>query len=77
MELEKIINFGHPSIEILDRLEKIKSKIYRTDINGEVMLEVDRKRKIQSKNTYKIDCILLVLLVNNSKRINIKKEMIL
>ena len=77
MELEKIINFGHPSIEILDRLEKIKSKIYRTDINGEVMLEVDRKRKIQSKNTYKIDCILLLLLVNNSKRINIKKEMIL
>ena len=77
MELERIINFGHPSSEVLIRLEEINSKIYRTDINGEIILKVNKKRKNQNENTYKIDCILLVFLVNNSKRINKKKEMIL
>lgn len=45
-------NFGHPNIEIIDRLKKSGAKIYRTDIMGEIMIEVDSKCKI--KLDYKI-----------------------
>ena len=30
-------HFGHPNQEVLDRLENIGSKIYRTDLNGEII----------------------------------------
>ena len=36
-------NFGHPRAEILERLEKINAKIYRTDINGLIKFKTDGK----------------------------------
>ena len=38
--------FGHPSPNILKRLELINCKIYRTDINGEIKIIVNKKGKI-------------------------------
>lgn len=32
-------NFGHPNGDVLKRLENINTKIYRTDINGEISIE--------------------------------------
>ena len=36
-------NFGHPRAEILERLEKIHAKIYRTDKNGLIKFTTDGK----------------------------------
>ena len=33
-------SFGHPSDNVLERLENFKCKIYRTDENGEISIEV-------------------------------------
>lgn len=35
--------FGHPSIDVIDRLEKAGVKIYRTDTMGEISIVVSRK----------------------------------
>ena len=39
--------FGHPNEGVLQRLENIGAKIYRTDKNGEISLKVDKKGKIK------------------------------
>ena len=36
-------SYGHPNKEVLERLEKIGSKIYRTDEVGNIMLEQSKK----------------------------------
>ena len=41
--------FGHPSDVVLDRLEKIGTKLYRTDKMGEIMLNIDSKGRIKVK----------------------------
>lgn len=41
--------YGHPNNEVLERLENFKCKIYRTDINGEISIIVNRKGKIKIK----------------------------
>lgn len=33
-------NFGHPNINVLERLENMNTKIYRTDLNGEIEIKV-------------------------------------
>ena len=38
--------FGHPSNITIQNLEKIDTKIYRTDKMGEIMIKVNNKRKI-------------------------------
>ncbi len=38
--------FGHPNFDVLERLDKIESKIFRTDFNGEIIIRVNRKGKI-------------------------------
>lgn len=38
--------FGHPSNITLKSLEKMKCKIYRTDKNGEIILQINKKGKI-------------------------------
>ncbi len=38
--------FGHPNGEVLQRLENINCKIYRTDIMGEIEIKVNKKGKI-------------------------------
>lgn len=41
--------FGHPSEEVLNRLEEVGSKIYRTDLYGEIEIIVNAKGKIKIK----------------------------
>lgn len=43
--------FGHPNDGVLQRLNDLNCKIFRTDINGEISIEVNRKSK------YKIEPI--------------------
>ena len=43
-------NFGHPSGEVIERLESKNIKIYRTDEDGEIVLEVNRNGKISIMN---------------------------
>ncbi len=38
--------FGHPNQEVINRLETIGAKIYRTDLMGEIVVIVDNKGKI-------------------------------
>lgn len=39
--------FGHPSSEVIDRLEKIDCQIFRTDNNGEIRLKLYKDGKIK------------------------------
>jgi len=47
--------FGHPNDDVINRLENIGSKIYRTDKMGEISISVDKngKIKIATKNSCK------------------------
>ena len=38
--------FGHPNIEVIERLKKIKCRIYRTDEDGEISILVDKKGRL-------------------------------
>lgn len=38
--------FGHPNDDVINRIESIGSKVYRTDINGEIILKVNYKGKV-------------------------------
>lgn len=42
--------FGHPSNEVINRLEKRNIKIYRTDQMGEISITVNSKGKVSIKN---------------------------
>lgn len=46
-------NFGHPSDEVIERLEKRNIKIYRTDQMGEISIIINRKGKICIKKHIK------------------------
>lgn len=39
--------FGHPNEEVIEILENVRCKIYRTDENGEISIEIDKKGKIK------------------------------
>lgn len=39
--------FGHPNKEIIERLENINCKIYRTDEMGEIIMEVNKSGKVK------------------------------
>lgn len=39
--------FGHPNEEVIKRLEEINCKIYRTDLMGEIMLEISRNGQVK------------------------------
>ena len=38
--------YGHPNGEVIERLENINCKIYRTDKLGEIFLEINKNGKI-------------------------------
>lgn len=42
--------FKHPDSEVLNRLQQLGTIIYRTDVNGEISIKVDRKGRIDIKN---------------------------
>ena len=44
--------FGHPNEQILKRLQNSNIRIYRTDINGEINILVDKCGKIKIKTMY-------------------------
>lgn len=44
-------NFGHPNKDVLNRLNGLNASIYRTDLNGEITIEVNNKSKY---NMYKL-----------------------
>lgn len=39
--------FGHPNSGVLERLKNMETKIYRTDDNGEIEIEINSKGKIK------------------------------
>lgn len=41
--------FGHPNKDVLKRLEALNASIYRTDLNGEITIEVNNKSKYKIK----------------------------
>lgn len=47
--------FGHPNQEIIERLENVKCKIYRTDEMGEIIMEVNRSGKVKIETKLKCD----------------------
>ena len=44
---EKNNSYGHPHKSVLDRLEDIGAKIYRTDISGDVLILSDKERLLE------------------------------
>ena len=46
-------NYGHPSSSVLERLKKLKSKIYRTDLDGEIIIIVNKYGIIEKIEKYK------------------------
>ena len=45
--------FGHPSSETIDKLDGLKIKTYRTDINGEIMINVNKSGIRRIRTIYK------------------------
>lgn len=44
--------FGHPNNDVINRLEDLGTKVYRTDINGEIILKINPKGKIEIKKKF-------------------------
>lgn len=42
-------SFGHPNIEVLDRLKSVGAKIYRTDVNEDVTVYLDDELTVSSE----------------------------
>ncbi len=40
-------NFGHPNYDVLKRLQELSSKIYRTDEEGEIVINVTKRGKVR------------------------------
>lgn len=38
--------FGHPNTQVLERLESSKIKVFRTDINGEIMIYINKNGRV-------------------------------
>ncbi len=47
--------FGHPNQEVIERLENINCKIYRTDEMGEITMEVNKAGKVKIGTKIKCD----------------------
>lgn len=44
-------SFGHPNKVTLDKLNNLETKIFRTDLSGEITITVTKKRKYKNKTT--------------------------
>lgn len=45
--------YGHPSQEVIERLEESGAKIYRTDKQGEISIKVDKKGRVKIRKFIK------------------------
>lgn len=52
--VEKNNTFGHPNKQTIKNLENIKCRIYRTDIQGEIIIKIDQKGRMNVKSKLKI-----------------------
>ena len=41
-------NYGHPNKDVLERLQNCGSRVFRTDLMGEIRIEIKRKLKIST-----------------------------
>ena len=55
--------FGHPNDEVLQRINDLNCKIFRTDINGEISIEVNKNSKFKIKKQIK-EAIAMYLKTN-------------
>ena len=46
--------FGHPNQQTIKNLENIKCRIYRTDLQGEIIIKIDQKGRMNDKSKLKI-----------------------
>ena len=62
--------FGHPNQFILNKLSEIGCKIYRTDLNGEVSISIDKSGVITEEVMIKVDYkkVLKGRMVNSRKK---------
>ena len=44
--------FGHPNDGVIEKLKKIKAKIYRTDLDGEIIIKMEAKKYEVIKTIY-------------------------
>lgn len=44
--------FGHPNYGVIEKLKKIKAKIYRTDLDGEIIIKMEAKKYGVIKTIY-------------------------
>ena len=44
--------FGHPNNDVIKRLEEKKIKIFRTDLNGEINININKSGKISTKSMF-------------------------
>lgn len=44
--------FGHPNYGVIEKLKKIKAKIYRTDLDGEIIIKMEAKKYEVIKTIY-------------------------
>lgn len=45
-------NFGHPNEDVLERLENLYCNIYRTDLNGEISIDIDNNSKMKINTNF-------------------------
>lgn len=50
----KYNTFGHPNQQTIKNLENIKCRIYRTDLQGEIIIKIDQKGRMNVKSKLKI-----------------------
>ena len=50
-------SFGHPNKVTLDKLNNLGTKIFRTDLSGEITITVTKKRDYKIERTFKIKII--------------------
>lgn len=54
IEVGKNNTFGHPNQQTIKNLENIKCRIYRTDLQGEIIIKIDQKGRMNVKSKLKI-----------------------
>lgn len=65
--------FNHPSNEIIERLEKMNTLIYRTDTHGNISIRIDQKRKNKTLLNICIKKKYMTILLKKEECVYMKK----